>query len=590
MDRDTTSPRPSPQDHTELRMELSIATSRLLLSSSGLIAVLLTPTPVGFAKSVYVVLGGYALFAAGCSVALRYSRRVTWLFGAATHLVDLGTAAMITLLTDGSNSPFFVFLNYPILTAAYRWGLQETLSTVVTAIVLLAIESAVLTGNQPAATAMDAFVAPRPFLRAVYLVIVGLLVGYLSDAEKRRRAEAMALARMLSEVRVGRPLEDALQEVLRALLRLFRARGAWLIMQDVRSGRAFSCRTGFTGAREGPSVAIRELSSQDGDRLLQPLPGPALYGVRRRVWGGWRYLAVDAHGVATNTSATGLPTGVLPDRPCRRVIAATQAFDTRWVARVFVVDPAFVLDREESARTLQRVMGQVGPALFEHYQLRRVREQASLAERTRIVRELHDGPVQSLLGMEMELAVLRRSARDRAPQLEPELARFHDTLKREVVGLREVFEGVRAGTSPSRPIQQDLTDMVTRFAIYTGLDARFIGEHPPVLLPSTERREVLRIVHEALANIRKHSGARRVVVQSQIQNHRLLLHIDDNGKGFPWAGTRTDAELRAAGHGPWTMLDRLVMIDGTLSITSRPGAGSRVELTCPLPILTRALA
>lgn len=570
-------------------MEQSIATSRLLLASAGLVTVWIGPAPSAWPVAVYATLGGYGIFAALCAIVLRVRRPVMWAFGAATHLVDIGVAAMVTLLTDGLNSPFFVFLNFPLLTAAYRWGLQETLSTVVTAIVLLAIESTLLFGHEPAAASLDAFVAPTAVLRSAYLVVVGLLVGYLSDTEKRRRAEALALSRMLGVVHVGRSLDEALHDVLRTLARLFRARGASLIIQDVRKGQTFACGTSVKGSV--PGSTMRELSPDDGDRYLRALPGAALHGVLR-LWSRrrWSVVAIDEHAGRIDASGADIPEGPVPGGSCRRVIVATQTFGGHWTTRVFVTDPAFVLDREEAARILQRTMAHLGPAVLEHYQIRRLGERASLAERKRIVRELHDGPMQSLLGVEMELAVLRRSARHRAPQLEPDLARFHDTLKREVVGLREVFEGVRAGTSSTQPIHQDLTDMVTRFAIYTGLDARFVGNDQPVVLPHTERRQVLRIVHEALANIRKHSGARRVVVRARVQGDQLVVQVDDNGKGFPWAGTRTEAELRADGQGPWSILDRVTMLNGTLTITSRPGAGSSIELTCRIPVLSRALA
>lgn len=590
------SERQSVQEMADLRMEQSIATARLLLASAGLVAAWLGPAPSVWPDAVDALLVGYTAFAAVCALVLRVWRRVMWTFGAATHLVDIGVAVIVTLLADGQDSPFFVFLNFPLLTAAYRWGLQETLSTVATAIVLLTIESTALSGAERTALSRDAMTAPTPVLRGAYLIVVGLLVGYLSDVEKRRRAEALALSRMLGDVRVGRSLDEALGDVLKSLARLFRARGTWLVMQDIRSGRTFVCGTSATSRHtstepSAPYATIRELAADEGDLHLQSLPGSALHA-SRRLWAPkrWRVAAIDGHGLTADGAGATIPAGCVPGDPCRRVIITTQTFDGRWTARVFVIAPAFVFDREESARTLQRTMSQIGPALFEHYKLRRLRERASLAERTRIVRELHDGPMQSLLGVEMELAVLRRSARDRAPQLEPDLARFHDTLKREVVGLREVFEGVRAGTAPLRPIQHDLTDMVTRFAVYTGLDARFSDGAPSLILPPTERREVLRIVHEALANVRKHSNARRVLVRSQVQGEHLVVHVEDNGKGFPWAGTRTDAELRADGRGPWSILDRLTTLNGTLTITSRPGNGSSIELTCPIPVLTRALA
>jgi signal transduction histidine kinase len=164
----------------------------------------------------------------------------------------------------------------------------------------------------------------------------------------------------------------------------------------------------------------------------------------------------------------------------------------------------------------------------------------------------------------------------------PDLARFHDVLKNEVISLREVFEGIRAGIDGDGPIQDGIADLVTRFGVYTGAAAHFHSENGPTVVPPRMRREILRIVSEALSNVRKHSGARRVTVQSSLRNGHVVVSIEDNGRGFPFAGVRTSAELEAAGMGPRSILERLHVIGGDITIDSKPGVGSRVEVAVPL--------
>ena len=589
---ETTGERRPASDAADAGVERTIATSRLLLATAGLATVWIAAMPPSWRVMVSALLWGYAAFAFICTLALRKRRAVSWTFGAATHLVDITIAGTITLLTDGQASPFFVFLNYPILTAAYRWGLQGTLATVATAVLILAIESGLLLERdaRSAALGFGPFMRTEPVLRAVYLVVVGLLVGYLSDIEKRRRAEALSVSRMLRDVRMGTSMDDAFDDVLRATVRLFRARRALLVMHDRKSGRTFVRDSDPAIGPTPPGAVAREVPDYEADGYLFALPGAAVHAVRGRIGDdSFSVTAVDGQGAAVDTTDVRLPAGILPNERCRRLLVASVAFDGRWAARALILDPGFVTDREEAARMAQRVAGQVGPALFEHYQLRRVRERASQAERARIVRELHDGPVQSLLSVDMELAVLRRQVHTQAPQVAPDLARFHETLKREIVGLREVFEGVRAGAISARSIQRDLADVVTRFAIYTGLDARYAGDDQPIQLPASVRREVVRIAQEALANVRKHSGARRVIVRTEQLPEQLLVYIEDNGRGFRWAGTRTQTELREAGEGPWTILDRLRIVGGTLNVTSKPGAGTTLALAFPIPPASAAV-
>ena len=63
-------------------------------------------------------------------------------------------------------------------------------------------------------------------------------------------------------------------------------------------------------------------------------------------------------------------------------------------------------------------------------------------------------------------------------------------------------------------------------------------------------RELARIVQESLVNVRKHSGARNVMVRLALRAGNLQLTVEDDGRGFPFSGTMSEAELDATGKGP----------------------------------------
>jgi two-component system nitrate/nitrite sensor histidine kinase NarX len=225
---------------------------------------------------------------------------------------------------------------------------------------------------------------------------------------------------------------------------------------------------------------------------------------------------------------------------------------------------------------------QVAPALYGHYVLDRLRTRAQAVERGRIARELHDGITQSLLGLEMQMAVLRRRALTEAPQLDEDLARIHGILRNEIVSLRELMEGLRVGDAETGDIVGDLTEMVERFRRYTGILAQFVSDGSGFSVPTTTRREIARIVHEALVNVRKHSGARRVLVRVGADNGNWKLSIEDDGRGFPFAGRQSQSELDARRLGPRTIGERVRRIGGEMTIVSRPGSGARVEVEIPV--------
>jgi protein-histidine pros-kinase len=94
-------------------------------------------------------------------------------------------------------------------------------------------------------------------------------------------------------------------------------------------------------------------------------------------------------------------------------------------------------------------------------------------------------------------------------------------------------------------------------------------------------RELARIAQEALVNVRKHSGAKQVRVQLLETNGVWELIIEDDGEGFPFAGRVSQFELDSAGRAPAIIRERVRLIQGELTIESKPGHGARVEVRVP---------
>jgi signal transduction histidine kinase len=93
--------------------------------------------------------------------------------------------------------------------------------------------------------------------------------------------------------------------------------------------------------------------------------------------------------------------------------------------------------------------------------------------------------------------------------------------------------------------------------------------------------ELVRIVQEGLANIRKHSAAKHVTVRFGLRDGAWRLEIDDDGRGFPFEGRLSHIELDARGTGPVIIKERVRAIGGQLAINSTPGRGSRLEVLVP---------
>jgi signal transduction histidine kinase len=260
-------------------------------------------------------------------------------------------------------------------------------------------------------------------------------------------------------------------------------------------------------------------------------------------------------------------------------VAVSFLFGQEWWGRIFLLDPVLGGDREEELRFLQELVRQVGPAVYNVYLLRRLRQRAGAVERARVARELHDGAVQSLIAMEMQVDVLRRQPQ--ASPLASELVRIQGLLREEVLKLRELMQQMKSLDVDASTFLRFLRDTVERFQRETGIGARFVSELEEIEMSQRACRELARIVQEGLVNVRKHSAAKHVLVRLTETETHWQLTMEDNGGGFPFSGRFSQADLEKMGKGPMVIRERVRLIDGELTIESSPSRGARLEVSVP---------
>jgi signal transduction histidine kinase len=233
-------------------------------------------------------------------------------------------------------------------------------------------------------------------------------------------------------------------------------------------------------------------------------------------------------------------------------------------------------------RFMQSLMKHVGPVLQNAYLFRDIHAQVEDQVRARLTRELHDGILQSLLSAEMQIEVLRRQRTNPSGELERRLAALQSLIHREALNLRDLIEKTKPLNFSPKELPDFLAELVAKFRIETGISARLeTGEENITLSPSV-CQEIVRIVQEGLSNVRKHSGARNVVITlcpGDEGQHKLL--IADDGEGFGFRGRVTQTQLDASHRGPGVIKERVRLIGGELTIDSSPGHGARLEITIP---------
>jgi two-component system sensor histidine kinase DegS len=261
------------------------------------------------------------------------------------------------------------------------------------------------------------------------------------------------------------------------------------------------------------------------------------------------------------------------------MLVVSFALGNEWSGRLLLVDPA--RRGENDLRLLQRLVRETSPAIENLYLVRRIRSRAGAIERSRVARELHDGVIQSLIGLEMQVDVLRRQAVEKEYNNAGELAGIQALLRQEICAVRELVEQVRPVDIGPAELLDHLAAIVDKFQRESGISARFASDLSQVTLSPRTCREIARIVQEALINVRRHSGARQALVRLGRERNRWTLVIDDDGRGFEFAGRLSQAELDAARKGPLVIKERVRAAGGELMIESSPGRGSRLEIWLP---------
>jgi len=206
--------------------------------------------------------------------------------------------------------------------------------------------------------------------------------------------------------------------------------------------------------------------------------------------------------------------------------------------------------------------------------LREIRE----AERRRIARELHDVVLQDLTYALQSMQVLKRipEGAGRADETERQV----EALKRAVGGLREAIYDLRPESVRERPLIRAIASIVElNRQIGEGCEFELIVDDGfPVEVSGPSGVEVVRVVQEALANARRHSGARHAVVTLGATDGEVFVEVEDDGRGF---GPETSYGMGLTG-----MRERVLALGGKLEVEGREGVGTRVFLRVELAVLT----
>jgi signal transduction histidine kinase len=567
------------------RIERILAFGRAFFAISGLVAIYFDPTnPTRFAALTYALLLGYAAYSVGVLLWIRRRPVPAWM-PYWLHGTDISFAAAITFFSEGPVSPFFLFFLFTVLAAAYRWGFAETLVTalVTASIHLLETAVAVFGPWQQSVFAGIQFDGLTTTLQITYLLLTGALLGYLGDQEKQMRAEMAATTDTMKQPRVSLGLGGSLSATAQLLLRIFESRAIDVVIQDHENARTMLWQLTPAPPQASGRVPTHRTEMNAGMQAawLFNTPFAAWFASRPDDRPTVQVSGLDASDAWSAEVVTLTLDPLLADaREFRTVAGVDFGLSGEWRGRILLYDPAHLDEGSGRLQFLASLAEHLTPVVSNVFLLRRLRSRASAAERARVARELHDGAIQALIGIEMETEAARRLAEREAPATLEALAHIQQLLRREVVSLRELMQELRPpDLDEPHHLPDLLAALVERFRRDSAIAAHFSSSTNTAAMPLRTAVEVARITQEALTNVRKHSRANRVLVELQSVGAAWQLSIDDNGTGFPFEGRLGAAELKHRWLGPAMLMERARLIGGKVNIVSTPGKGARVEVT-----------
>jgi two-component system nitrate/nitrite sensor histidine kinase NarX len=251
-----------------------------------------------------------------------------------------------------------------------------------------------------------------------------------------------------------------------------------------------------------------------------------------------------------------------------------------WVARL---TPGGFGDREEAfVRTLCEL---ASVALTGAQERESGRQGVIVAERERIAREMHDSLAQVLGVTHLRLRALDGRVEVKAArEVATELAALADICEEAYHDVREAILGLRQSCRAERGLLDSMSAYLAKYSDQCGIETTLVTEleHELALSPSCEV-QMIRVIQEALTNVRKHSGARSATVRITESETSTTFVVEDDGYGFDPGGPPAQRDR----FGLFTMRERMGLLNGSLVIDSAPGQGTRVIAGVPERSLRR---
>ena len=562
-----------PLDSAErLYIERQVTLARAILVALALVALLETaPAPVK--RSAVVFLSFYLAVSLGIALTEQFFSDWHLRIPLVVDAVALGVFLFLT----PSVSAFWFLLLFSVF-ALSSLGNSRTMLVLVAAATIGVIVRVANSVPEP----LEWHSLLHWLILGAGTLISGLGMGYLGAREREHLGRQQFLEKVTRLLQFDRGLAESIRQALGEIAVSFRCEQACLAIREEDLERLFVWKV-RPNEREPNSPEMLPLSRSD-TFLADSLEVSMCWEFRNGNGEGFGW---DRRSAQLFSDVPMPPNATRDEFGAKSLMAVTIEAGGRPAGRVLLVNPSSSNGAPRrfskgDLRWLEQIVRHLGPPLENVFLLRHLRARAVEAERSRISRDLHDGILQTLLSLNIQLGVLRQKTTQTPEQACAELGSLQKTVQQESEELRRFVTDLRPLRVESADMRELMLGFAERFRNEQGMGVDLFIEDRNLTLPDRICRELFQIYRESLHNVKKHANASHVVVKLGQDEAKVFLVIDDNGRGFSFSGRYTSEELDRLRLGPISIKERTRGVGGTLTVESNPGHGARLTVEIPL--------
>ena len=563
------SPRMNPQESDRLHFDLQLAYARPVVALLAALCLLQLGKARESERPLSLLIA-YMVIAMLILLLERLLRRFKWHLPLVCDIFVVG----FFLYLSPEILPAWFLLFFVAFAAGYRWNLKFSLFL---CFGLLMLAIALKMQRIDELDGIHHLFYSLPFYAATFLGAAG--VAFLGDRNRQFAYQQEFLALLATTMHVDLGLAESLRLLLEEFAQEFHTEEVLLAYRDMDLERIFIWRL-KSGESERLIPENIPLTRADGF-LLDDMDASLCWNTLEGRGSGFGW---DRRNGQLLKTLPRIPGPTQQELGIKNLMSVAFDQNNYPAGRIFLVnrEPAREPFSKQDLAWMERISQHVSASLENVFLLRHLRARAIEAERSRISRDLHDGILQTLLSIEIQLDVLRRKVTTQPDQMESGLSSLQQTVKNEGAELRHLVTDLR----PLRVQSADLVDLMRgfaeRFRNESDLPLDLLIDSADLHAPDRVCREIFQIYREALNNIKKHAKASHVVVKLSQDDSRLVLVVDDNGEGFSFAGRFTGDELDRLRLGPISIKERTRTVGGVLTVESNPGHGARLTIEVPL--------